>query len=216
LVTAGATVGENALGVALDQLVRRNLRGVWVRGALPAGAAVWTTNHHSWWDFFAAAAALRAVGQRNVAVLVDATTMAKPGPLRMAGVVLTTELRAALRKLSSGAVLVIFPEGELRPVGPVGPFRPGARWLADTARVPLLVVATRVVLRGNQAAEAYLDVTAPTAPGDDPQPLLAAAVARLDDDLAQADPMVPLPGFRQLVRGVRSWNERFGGAMVRS
>ncbi len=216
LATAGFTAGEHALGVALDQLVRRNLRGVWVRGTLPAGAAVWTTNHHSWWDFFAAAAALRAVAQRNVAVLVDAATMSRPGPLRMAGVVLTTELRAALRKLSSGAVLVIFPEGELRPAGPVGPFRPGARWLAETTRVPLLVVATRVVLRGNQAAEAYLDVTAPTGPGDDPQPLLAAAVARLDVELAESDPMIPLPGFRQLVRGVRSWNERFGGAMVRS
>ncbi len=210
------TAGEGALGVALDQLVRRNLRGIWVRGELPGRAAVWTTNHHSWWDYFAAAGALRARGQTNVAVLVDAATMQRPGVLRMAGVVLTTELRAALDKLSSGAVLVIFPEGELRPAGPVGPFRPGARWLADSAGAPLLVVATRVVLRGNQAAEAYLDVIGDLAPADDPRQRLADALSRLDAELAGSDPMLPLPGFRQVVRGVRSWNERFGGAMVRS
>ena len=210
------TAGELALGVALDQLVRRNLRGIWVRGELPNSAAVWTANHHSWWDYFAAAGALRAAGHPEVAVLVDAAGMPRPGALRMAGVVLTTELRTALRKLASGAVLVVFPEGQLRPAGPVGPLRPGARWLADTAGVPLLVVATRVLLRGNQAPEAYLDVSAALGPQEDPQRRLGTAVDDLDAELAGADPMLPLPGFRRTVRGVRSWNERFGGAMVRS
>ena len=210
------TAGEGALGFALDQLVRRNLRGIWVRGELPAGAAVWTANHHSWWDFFAAAGALRARGQRDVAVLVDAATMQRPGVLRMAGVVLTTELRSALEKLAAGAVMVVFPEGALRPAGPMGPSRPGARWLADKGGVPLLAVATRVVLRGNQAPEAYLDVSQELRPGDDPHEVLSTALSGLDAQLADADPMLPLPGFRRVVRGVRSWNERFGGAMVRS
>ncbi len=210
------TAGELTLGVALDQLVRRNLRGIWVRGELPSGAAVWTANHHSWWDYFAAAGAQRAAGHPNVAVLVDAATMRRPGALRMAGVVLTTEVRSALQRLASGAVLVVFPEGALRPAGPVGECRPGARWLADRAGVPLLVVATRVLLRGNQAPEAYLEVSPATraagrsagGPGD--------RAGRLDAELAGADPMAALPGFRRVVRGVRSWNERFGGAMVRS
>lgn len=210
------SAGERALGFALDQLVRRNLRGIWVRGDLPTGAAVWTTNHHTWWDFFAAAGALRAAGRPDVAVLVDAATMSRPGALRLAGVILTTELRTALARLAGGAVLVVFPEGELRPAGPVGPARPGARWLSDRSGAPLVVVATRVLLRGNQAAEAYLDIGPPVGPGDDPHALLTAAVERLDAELAMADPMVPLPGFGQVVRGVRSWNERFGGAMVRS
>lgn len=208
--------GGLCLGVVLDQLVRRNLRGIWVRGELPRSAAVWIANHHSWWDYFAAAGALRAAGHPNVSVIVDATIMPSPGPLRMAGVVLTTELRTALRALQTGAVLVVFPEGALRSMGPVGPFRPGARWLADRAGVPLLVVATRVVLRGNQAAEAYLDVSRDLEPQDDPHQLLGTALAALDAELAAANPMVPLPGFRKAVRGVRSWQERFGGAMVRS
>ncbi len=210
------SAGELALGVALDQLVRSNLRGIWVRGDLPTGSAVWTTNHHTWWDFFAAAGALRATGRKDVAVLVDAATMSRPGALRLAGVILTTQLRTALARLSGGGVLVVFPEGELRPAGPVGPARPGARWLADRSGAPLIVVATRVLLRGNQAAEAYLDIAPAVGAGDDPHALLSAAVGRLDAELAGADPMMPLPGFRQVVRGVRSWHERFGGAMVRS
>ncbi len=134
----------------------------------------------------------------------------------MAGVVLTTELRSALEKLAAGAVMVVFPEGALRPAGPMGPSRPGARWLADKGGVPLLAVATRVVLRGNQAPEAYLDVSQELRPGDDPHEVLSTALSGLDAQLADADPMLPLPGFRRVVRGVRSWNERFGGAMVRS
>lgn len=206
LVNTGA---EGALRGGLDQLVRRNLRGVWVSGELPSGPAVWASNHHSWWDFFAAAAALRAAGRRDVGVLMDAVNVGRQGLFQQVGVVGTDQLRSAVTMLRDGAVLVVFPEGELRPAGPVAPVRPGARWLADRSGAELRAVATRAVLRGQQAPEAYLRVSDPLATTDDLGTVLVGEVAALDAALATADPMDPLPGYRPVVTGVRSWNERF-------
>jgi 1-acyl-sn-glycerol-3-phosphate acyltransferase len=98
----------------------------------------------------------------------------------------------------------------LLPAGPTGPIRPGARWLADRSGAELRAVATRVVLRGQQAPEAYLDIASLPGPTDDLASALHDGVGRLDAALATADPMQPLPGFRLAVPGVRSWHERFG------
>jgi hypothetical protein len=191
----------------LAQLVRRNLRGVWVRGELPIGPAVWAANHHSWWDFFAAHAALRATGRSDVGVLMDPVNIASRKVYGWAGVVGADRPRTAVEFLRSGAVIVLFPEGELRTPGPLGPVRPGAEWFARQARTPLVAVATRVVLRGHQAPEAYLDV-APVSAAADLSSVLAGRLAILDDTLATSDPALPLPGYRPVFAGVRSWSER--------
>lgn len=190
----------------LDQLVRRNLRGVWVRGELPTGAAVWAANHHSWWDFFVARAALRAVGRTDVGVLMDPANISSRRMFGWAGAVGADRPRAALEMLRSDGVLVVFPEGELRAPGPLGAVRPGAAWFARRAGVPMVAVATRIVMRGHQAPEAYLDI-GPVGPAE-PAVVLADRLAAVDADLAIADPAHPLPGYRQVVRGVRSWSER--------
>lgn len=191
----------------IDQLVRRNLRGVWVRGSIPGGPCVWASNHHSWWDFFVAAAALRAAGRSDVGVLMDAGNVGRPELFQQVGVVGTDRLRTAVSMLRDGMVLVVFPEGELRAPGRVGPIRPGARWLADHSDSDLIPVATRVLLRGQQAAEGYLDVGLST---DDLLGSLRARVDGLDAEVAAGDPEAPLVGFTRVVAGVRSWNERFG------
>ena len=68
-----------------------------------------------------------------------------------------------------------------------------------------------MVLRGHQAPEAYLDVAAQ----DTDVRALGDLVGGLDREIQSGDPELPLAGFRQVVRGVRSWHERFGGTMVR-
>ena len=201
--------------VGLYQLVRRNLRGVWVRGELPTEPVVWISNHHSWWDFFVAAAALREAGGPPAGVLMDPENIGNRDFYRVgAAAVGTDQLRAAVELIGAGHVLVVFPEGRLRPAGPLGPTRTGADWLAARAGVPILPVATRVVLRGQQAAEAYLDVGGPrpavSHPDAGTDPVLATLLAGLDEELARADPERPLPGFHSLMSGVRSWPERFG------
>jgi hypothetical protein len=196
----------------LDQLVRRHLRGVWVRGTMPSGPAVWAANHHSWWDFFVAAAALRSLGRADVSVLMSAANIGHRDRYRWAGVIGTDELRLAAHTVAAGAVLVVFPEGRLRPAGPLGPVQPGAAWLAGRAGAPVFTVATRVLLRGQQAPEAYLDV-APGTSGSDLGPVLRAQLGRLDGELAASDPDVPLPGFTRAVVGVRSWQDRLRGCL---
>lgn len=199
-------IAGSVVGLGLDQLVRRNLRGVWVRGRLPTGGAVWASNHHGWWDYFAARSALRAAGRRDVGVVMEPANIGSRKAFGWAGAVGTDRLRDAVELLSFGGVLVIFPEARLRPVGPVGPVQPGAEWLAQRAGARLLVVATRVVLRGHQSPEAYLWLSRPVA-GDLGQSL-TDRVAELDAELADAPPTEPLPGFELAVPGVQSWSER--------
>jgi 1-acyl-sn-glycerol-3-phosphate acyltransferase len=188
-----------------DLIVRRRLRGVWSRGELPAEGFVWASNHHGWYDAFVAATLLWRRG-RAVTVVVSEENLARHGYLRRAGAIGTRELRRAVRALQRGGVVVIFPEGELRPAGPLGPLADGATWLAQQARAPLIAVATRVVLRGHEFPEAYLDLS--RVPNGALEPHLQGRLAVLDEALRSADPREPLPGFAPAMVGTRSWEER--------
>lgn len=192
------------LQVGFGFMVRRSLRGVWLRGELPPGGFVWAANHHSWWDAFVAAAVLWQQG-RELTVMVDPATLLRFRFLRRMGVLATGELRRALAQLRAGRVLVIFPEGVLCPPGPLAPLEPGAAWLAARAQVPLVAVAVRILLRGHQAPEAYLEARQVTGALE---PALSQQLADLDAALRGSDPRMPLPGFSQLVRGRLSWDER--------
>jgi 1-acyl-sn-glycerol-3-phosphate acyltransferase len=191
------------LRAGLDRLVRGGLRGVWLRGALPAGPFVWAANHHSWWDPFVASAVLTRA-RRPAGLLMRQDNLSRYAFVRRLGVFSAREVRSGLTCLADGRVLVIFPEGELRPAGPIGPLARGAAWYAHRAAVPLAAVAVRVAVRGHQAPEAYVCVTAT----DALEAALAANLSTLDKELASADPREPLPGFRCVVRGKRSWDER--------
>jgi 1-acyl-sn-glycerol-3-phosphate acyltransferase len=190
----------------LDRLVRGGVRGVWVRGSLPRGPVVWAGNHHSWWDGFAAASVLRAA-ERVPALLMDGDNLGDYGFLRRAGVIPATAPRAALEVLRRNHVLIVFPEGELRPAGPLGPLLPGAEWLARRAPATLVAVALRVANRGHQSAEVYLDLNVVPV-GTSLAAAMADGLARLDADLLTADPREPLPGFLLTVPGKSSWDER--------
>ncbi len=190
----------------LDRLVRGGVRGVWVRGALPRTPVVWAANHHSWWDGFAAASVLRAA-ERRPSLLMDGENLAQYGFLRRAGVISDREPRQALSALRDGRVLIVFPEGELRPAGPLGPLAPGAEWLARQASATLLAVALRAVMRGHQSAEIYVDLT-PVPPTATLAGVLSARLAQLDADLQHSDPREPLSDFLLAVPGRHSWDER--------
>jgi hypothetical protein len=195
-----------ALGAGFEQLVRQGLRGVWLRGELPAGGCVWAANHHSWWDGFLAAAVLRQQ-RRPAALLMDGDNLSDYGFLAAVGVIPTGRPRRALQSLRDGRVLVIFPEGELRAAGPVADLAPGAGWLARQAPAALVPVAVRVAARGHQYPEGLIDIGPPCEP-DRLGAELAARVAGLDAAIAGADPRAPLPGFARVLAGRRSWDER--------
>ncbi len=200
------SIPDRALTAGFTQLVRRGLRGVWVRGELPPGGVVWAANHHSWWDGFVASAVLHEQ-HRPVALLMDSDNLRAFGFLRSAGVVSTRQPRQALQMLREGRVLVIFPEGELRSPGPLRPVARGAAWLGLRAPAPVVPVAVRVINRGHQYPEALVDIGAQVDPEKLPD-ALAAAVRELDAALLDVDPRLPVSGFRCAVAGRASWDER--------
>ncbi|MEO7259968.1 MAG: lysophospholipid acyltransferase family protein [Jatrophihabitantaceae bacterium] len=201
-----APLPGQALSVGLEQLVRRGLRGVWLRGQLPPGGCVWAANHHSWWDGFLAATVLRQQ-HRAAALLMEGDNLSDYRFLAAVGVISTSRPRQALASLRDGRVLVIYPEGELRPVGPLAELAPGAAWLARRAPATLLPVAVRVACRGHQYPEGLVDIGAPCEPGRLPVDL-AEQLAGLDAAIAAADPREPVPGFGRVVSGRLSWDER--------
>jgi hypothetical protein len=208
-----------ALRRGFHSMVRRGLRGVWLRGELPAGPFVWAANHHSWWDPFLAAVLLHGAG-RTPCLIMQQENLERYGFVRRLGVFGTAEHRRGLEYLRQGRVLVIFPEGELRPAGAPGEVAPGAAWYAQRANVPLCSVAVRVTLRGHEAPEAYLWCTEVDSSGS-----LGAVTGRLAGELSRqlsdvdghvgaGDPRQPLPEYRAMLLGRRSWDERLD-AMAR-
>lgn len=195
-----------ALATGLTQLVRGGLRGVWVRGELPSAGVVWAANHHSWWDGFVAFAVLREQ-HRTAALLMDEGNLSTFRFLQSVGAISAQRPRQALQVLREGGVLVIFPEGELRPPGPVHPLARGAAWLGHTAPAAVVPVAVRVISRGHQYPEALVDICPEVAPAD-LAATLALRLGELDSALLDADPRLPLPGFRRAVAGRASWDER--------
>lgn len=135
---------RSAMLAALRLTVRGSLAGVWVRGRLPAGPVVWAASHHSWWDPFIAAELLTGAG-RPMVLLADPANVRQYRFARRIGVVGADELRTALAAVRGGAVLVIYPEGELLPAGPPGPLAPGAAWTAARAPARLCSVAVRAI-----------------------------------------------------------------------
>lgn len=213
--TVGARVAAAALPGVVRRALKRGLKGVWHQGpALPAGAFVLAPNHHSWWDGYLAWALLGARG-RAMSVVMDDAQLARFAFFRAHGALGRSETREALRRLARGEVLVIYPEGKLTPPGPPGPLQQGAAFFALRARVPLVAAGVRVVLRGAEKPEAYVNLA----------PLLAAESSRtaLTDALAEAlrvllaetdalalenDPETPLPDFAPLLVGTSSTHER--------
>lgn len=193
------------LALSVRRSVRSGLGGVWVGGSVPAGAAVLAPNHHSWWDGYVLREVAVTCGE-PFSVLMDARQLARFPFLRRVGALRAGELRAAVRRARAGW-LVVFPEGELHPAGPLRGVERGAGWLARSADVPLVPVALRVVLRGAQWPEAYLRFGPPVTAGE-LAGALAQHLAALDADLHRSVPEEPLAGYLRLVPGRASRSVR--------
>ncbi|WP_407569268.1 lysophospholipid acyltransferase family protein [Deinococcus altitudinis] len=198
------------LGRMVRRSVRDGLRGVWIRGALPVGGAVLSPSHQSWWDGYVLYDLCAALGQ-PYSVLMTARQLDNFPFLKRLGAIPDSQPRPALRAAQSGAWVVVFAEGALRPAGRLGPLRAGAGWLAGRAGVPLVPVALRVTLRGQQQPEAYLRFGAPT-DATGLEAALAHELALLDADLLGSDPEQPLAGYLRFSAPKGSQNERLAGA----
>lgn len=197
--SAAVGLRGQVLLTCFDQLVRLSLKGVWVRGEIPSGPVVWAMNHHHWWDAFASGSVLRTQGQRPT-VLVSNENLASFGLLNWIDAVPAAAPERAVEALRAGRPLIIMPEGRMLAAGTLGPLRGGAGRIAAQAQVPLLPVALRVVMRGSQHAEAFIDISEAVS-AEDLAPVLRHSLTAMDDALATADPAHPLPGYRAVVPG---------------
>ncbi|UQN07821.1 lysophospholipid acyltransferase family protein [Deinococcus sp. QL22] len=182
---------------SIRRSVQGQLAGVWVRGTLPAfgptGGAVLAPNHHSWWDGYVVLEVAAWAGA-DFRVLMTAHQLGRFPFLRRAGALAAGQVREAARFARAGSWMVVFPEGAVRPAGPLQDVRAGAAWVARTARVPLVPVALRVLMRGGQQPEAYLRFGSPVSEALLPQAMMRE-LALLDAELADADPEQPLAGY---------------------
>lgn len=97
--------------------------------------------------------------------------------------------------------------GDALPWAPGAPSGGGQLACAESG-VPLLPVALRVVLRGYEHPEAFLWVGRPLPPGGDLGRALGGLLQALDALLAKTHPREVPEGFREVLRGRRSLEER--------
>ncbi|AFH40101.1 lysophospholipid acyltransferase family protein [Thermus thermophilus] len=199
-----------ALGLLVEALLLRSLkgslRGVYLRGEAPGGPLVLVLNHHGFFDGHLVWL-LRKLYRKPLSLLVAEENLKGFPVLKLAGALEAGRVREALRRLGRGEWVALFPEGEMRYPGPLGPLREGARWLARKAGVPLLPVALRVVLRGYEHPEAFVWIGKPVPPGEEAG-ALGELLQALDALLAQTHPREVPEGFREVLRGRRSLEER--------
>ena len=206
---------ERPLGRLLSAIVggflllslKGSLRGVYLKGEVPQGPLVLAMNHHSFFDGHLVWFLARRHGY-PVGLLVAEENLKAFPVLKLLGALEAKRVREALRRLREGAWVALFPEGEMRHPGPLGPLRPGAAWLAKRAGVPLLPVACRVVLRGFEHPEAFLLLGKPLPPEGDLEEGLGGVLQELDETLRKTHPRQVPEGFREVLRGRRSLEER--------
>lgn len=188
--------------------LKRNLCGVYLKGELIAPPFILTMNHHSFFDGHLIWLLFKLSGIRGSLLISEENLRTSPA-LETVGALPTSRLREALRRLRTGEVVAIFPEGELRPAGPLGQLKRGAVWLAEKAGVPILPVASRVWLRGYENPEAFL-LVGETLPSDlsELKKALQSLLSELDQLHALTPPREPLEGFSLILRGRRSLDER--------
>ncbi len=204
---------SRALPWMVNRSLRTGLHGIWAKGdwaGLPAGPYILAANHHSWWDLYLVWR-LRDKLQRTMIGFMDEETLAKFRFFRLQGVVSRTEVRLALRRLTRGDVLQIFPEGELRQAGGVKKLEPGLSFLARHAGVPVYPLALRVVMRGAERPEAFV-VLGERLNGDDLLARFKVAINLLLSDLdglvADSNPETPLEGFKAWTTPTQRFDER--------
>lgn len=195
----------------LRQQLKRRLHGVYLKGELPPGPLVLAATHQTYFDGHFVHLLL---GRGGHLLLEEANLRVFPY-FRLLGGLSAKEVRKALGVLKGGGRVGIFPEGALRPQGPIGPLKRGAVYLAKRTGVPLVPAVFRVYIRGFELPEAYLRLGPPVAARLEELAEAMASLAQEVDALQEkTHPRRPLPGFSLLLKGTRGLDEWLGGSGV--
>ncbi len=202
----GNVIG-NVVGWMLLRSLRRSLRGVYMKGQIPREPLVLALNHHSFFDGHLVWLLGRLYRVPTTLLVAPENVRGYP-MLKLAGALEAHRVRAALRRLHRGEWVAVFPEGEMHCSGELAPVRPGAEYLARKAGVALLPIAARVLLRGFEHPEAFLLVGEPIRTEGKLATALGALLRELDQVLRHTHPRELPEGFRCVLSGRLSLEER--------
>lgn len=200
----------------VDRKFRSAFRGLWVRGALPAGEEplLVYANHSNWWDGFVAHQLCRARGWDGYCMMEE-KNLAKYRFLSRIGAfsIRRHDAASALETLRytvgllgrPGAAVFLFPEGEFRPFGarPVS-FERGLELLAKRSGARCLPLGIRYAFFENELPDVLCE--AGEVHGALP---LAACEERLQALVDRLKATHALEGFEPLVRGGKGVAERW-------
>jgi 1-acyl-sn-glycerol-3-phosphate acyltransferase len=191
----------------VDWRLRRDFRGVWVRGQLPErdDGLLAYANHPGWWDGFALHALCRAAA-RDGYCLVEERNLARFPFLRRVGAfsIRRGDPRSAVESLGRArrllarprAVVVVFPQGALTPqAAPPLHLERGVEVLARRAAATCVPVGLRYAFFEDPRPDLLIEVGAAH-----PASSLERFGAGLDATVAALGRARSLQGFRPLGR----------------
>ncbi len=202
----GRLIANQILKMLFDSM-HKSLRGVYIKGDIPKKPLVLAFNHHSFFDGHLIALLVKLYNM-PATLLISKENMERYPMFKLAGALEVNNLREAIRRLNQGEWVAIFPEGELRYMGDLGPIRPGAEYIARKAGVEILPIALRVVVRGFEHPEAFVLVGEPISHDAGLARALGELLRELDRILSNTHPREIPEGFRCVLKGQRSLEER--------
>jgi 1-acyl-sn-glycerol-3-phosphate acyltransferase len=195
--------------------VRSAFRGVWLRGPVPSaeGGLLGYMNHSSFWDGFVAHQLGKHAHWDAFAMMREDTLAQYPFHARIGAFSVDRDRKSPLSTIRytrsllarPNGMVVIFPEGELRPgQGPLGPLMRGVEVIARTANVRCLPIAVRYAFLEHELPDVLIDL----GPTHAPQPLehFAATLSGLYQQLLDVR---STEGFTPIITGRRGARARW-------
>lgn len=176
-----------------------------VRGG---GTMVLAPNHSCWWDGCVDAYLARDVLRRRNYLLMGEPELRKYPVFSSLGV-FSGGVRYIVRELRAhpGALLWIYPQGEMLPARAPLAVRDGAAWIARAADVPVVPVAQRYEFVRDDHPEVFVRFGAPLRDVQDSAALrdaMVALLARVDEDVA----LQRLDAYETVMHGAETRSER--------
>ncbi|MEZ4632119.1 MAG: lysophospholipid acyltransferase family protein [Deinococcales bacterium] len=198
----------------VDQSLRQKIYAIYVKGdfnQLATGAALLVPNHHSWWDAFLLWRVMKRL-KRPFHAIMDDKGLAQFPFFKHLGVISHKDIRQALRLLQGGEVLVLFPEGALRPAAKVTEIHRGLSYFAQKSTTPIHPLAIRTVMRGADKPEILLLLGSPLKPDQASNfiSVMNDLLETIDQDLAQSNPEAPPQGYDIWQTAPLRWDIRLG------
>ncbi len=152
--------------------VRSSFRAVWLRGErpLPTQPTLFYANHSSFWDGFLAHQLFLALGFDGYCVMEEKNLRRYPFLARLGAFsVVRGEGASALASVRHAreifarpcAAVMLFPEGELKPFGPLRPLSRGIELFARAGAAMLVPVAMRLLFLESEKPDALIELGAP-------------------------------------------------------